>query len=291
MSYFTRPTLSRTQTAAYTPRALTNDDMMRAAPSIFAETPWTKMSARYKFIPTIEAVDMLRAQNFLPVRVQQSSSRIEGKSDFTKHLVRFRHADHMEKQIVNQEVTELVLVNSHDGTAAWDFMAGIFRLACANGLIVQTHAHGSIKLHHKGGEDFQQKVIDTTYEIMSVAPQAQKQIETWKEIVLPPAAQTIFAELALELKRIDEDTPSPIQPRQILAPRRQEDRPDDNGGRSLWTTFNAVQENLIRGGITSRSSTSTRRTTSREIKSVDADVRTNKALWLMAERMAQIVGA
>ena len=34
-----------------------------------------------------------------------------------------------------------------------------------------------------------------------------------------------------------------------------------------------------------------RRTTTREVRGIDADVRINKALWLLSERMAQIKAA
>jgi hypothetical protein len=46
----------------------------------------------------------------------------------------------------------------------------------------------------------------------------------------------------LELKY--DGKPAPITPEQIINPRRVLDR-----GQDLWTTFNVVQENVIRGGF------------------------------------------
>src|SRR3954471_4469210 len=83
----TKETSAMTTTLA----TLSNDQLHRSAPSIFAPTPWHRMSDRYRFVPTIEVVDMLRDRGFMPVRAQQSRSRIEGKGAFTKHLLRFRH--------------------------------------------------------------------------------------------------------------------------------------------------------------------------------------------------------
>jgi hypothetical protein len=37
------------------------------------------MSARYRHVPTIEVVDILRDRGFHPVKAVQSRSRIEGK--------------------------------------------------------------------------------------------------------------------------------------------------------------------------------------------------------------------
>src|SRR6266571_3526054 len=69
---------------------LSNDELIRLAPSIFATQPYEKMSARYTFIPTIQIVDKMRAEGFLPVAATQSRTRIAGKRDFTRHMIRFR---------------------------------------------------------------------------------------------------------------------------------------------------------------------------------------------------------
>jgi hypothetical protein len=45
---------------------LSNDQLHRSAPSIFAATPWPRMSGRYRFVPTIEVVDLLRDRGFAP---------------------------------------------------------------------------------------------------------------------------------------------------------------------------------------------------------------------------------
>jgi len=55
----------------------------------------------------------------------------------------------------------------------------------------------------------------------------------------------------------------------------------------LWTTFNTVQENLIRGGLRGRTAKGNR-TSTRAVKGVSENVRLNKALWTLAEKMAQL---
>lgn len=81
---------------------------------------------------------------------------------------------------------------------------------------------------------------------------------------------------------------TPIQADALLLPRRSEDRSTD-----LWTTFNVVQENAIRGGLSAwgrDANNQRRRYTSREITGIDQDVKVNRALWLLGERMAQLKG-
>src|SRR5438309_1834188 len=104
-------------------QTLTLDMIRRTAPSVFAERPWDTMSERYRFFPTVHVVEGLMAQGFLPVRAQQSRSRIEGKGAYTKHMLRFRHAS-MADRAVASTVPEIVIVNSHDGTSAYHLSLG-----------------------------------------------------------------------------------------------------------------------------------------------------------------------
>lgn len=146
-------------------QTLSNDTLRRVAPSIFATTPYHRMSDRYKFIPTIEVVDMLRNQGFHPVRAQQSTSRTEGKAEFTRHLVRFRHNDYLVPAVVGSEFPELVMTNSHDGTACYQFEAGLYRLVCSNGMVVSSGQFDRVSVRHLGGSDFHDRVIDATYQV------------------------------------------------------------------------------------------------------------------------------
>jgi hypothetical protein len=72
---------------------LAEDLMRQAAPSIFAEGKHASRSERYTYIPTIEVLRGLRKEGFEPFMVAQSKSRIEGKADFTKHMIRI-HCRH-----------------------------------------------------------------------------------------------------------------------------------------------------------------------------------------------------
>ena len=108
--------------------ALTEEVMRAAAPSIFAIDKHGSRSARYTYIPTIEVLRGLRREGFEAFYVAQSRSRIEGKTEFTKHMVRLRHAD---QQHARDEAPEVILINSHDGTSSYQMLAGLFRLCPA----------------------------------------------------------------------------------------------------------------------------------------------------------------
>lgn len=266
---------------------LTNEQLFSAAPSIFATKPWERMSEKYRFIPTVDVINAMRDSGFQPVKAMQSRTRIEGKGDFTKHMIRFAHNDHMALSNVGEERPEVVLVNSHDGSSAYQLMAGIFRLVCSNGMIVQSSDMGSMSVRHSGREDdTAAKVIEGSYEIINDSPKTFARIADYKAIQLTMGQQTAFAKAALELK--SETAAETFDPIRMIQARRFEDYANrDNKTRDLWKTFNVVQENIIKGGVSGRSA-SMRRATSRAVKSVNEDVRLNRALWRLTEEMSKI---
>ena len=72
-----------------------------------------------------------------------------------------------------------------------------------------------------------------------------------------------------------------------MARRREDGRSDE--ARDLWRTMNVTQENLMRGGVQGRNDQGQRRRL-RGVTSVDADSKMNRALWVLAERMAELKG-
>ena len=102
------------------------EEQMRAvAPSIFATGKHASRSERYAYIPTIDVLRGLRKEGFEPFMVAQSKSRVEGKSEYTKHMIRMRHAAQANAR---PEANEIILINSHDGASSYQMLAGVFRL-------------------------------------------------------------------------------------------------------------------------------------------------------------------
>ncbi|MFX8778215.1 DUF932 domain-containing protein, partial [Acinetobacter baumannii] len=85
----------------------------------------------------------------------QSTTRVEGKAPFTKHLLRLRRIG--DTHVVGGTVAEMLLKNANDGTSAYELMAGLFRILCANSLVAQVSTLESTKVRHTGSN---QKVID-----------------------------------------------------------------------------------------------------------------------------------
>lgn len=265
-------------TKVYT-NGMSNEQLFDEAPSIFAKEPWQGMSERYAYVPTIAVVDRMRDNGFLPVRAEQSRTRIPGKGDFTKHMIRFRQVGATLQ--LGGVFPEIVLVNSHDGTSTYAVDAGLFRLICMNGMVTPLGSlGGSVRVKHIG--DIAGQVIDATYSIVEEFPAIVGKAETFRQIELSREEQRAFAESALSL-RWDEGH-APIDPEQALTIRRSDDREPN-----LWNVFNRVQENLMKGGIRGRSQTG-RRMRTRRINSVTEDVKLNKALWALTCKMEELAG-
>ena len=254
---------------------LTDEQIFKVAPSVFADGAHESRSARYTHIPTIEVVKGLRAEGFQPFFVCQARSRIEGKTEFTKHLLRFRH----EAQINGDTANEIILVNSHDGTSSYQMLAGCFRFVCHNGLICGENIE-DFRVRHSG--DVLNNVIEGAYRIVSEFEQVDEAKEQMKTIALNPKQQTAFANAALQLRYDPEDN-IPILPQQLNQARRCDDQ-----GNTLWQVFNRVQENILQGGLEGLNRNGNKVTT-RKVTSVTENIRLNRALWTLADEMAKLV--
>ena len=272
-------------------RTVLSDDELRViAPSIFAETAHESRSNRYAYIPTSEIVDGLRDNGFVPVLAKQGGSRVPGKADYTKHLIRFRHAGAAAQSLaVGDTFPEVVVVNSHDGTSTYKVMAGLMRLVCLNGMIVGDRELATVTVPHKG--NVADEVIEGSFRVLSESRKAVEAAEAWTGITLHPDEQQALADAAYSIRFSDAEgkVTTPIASRQLLDVRRREDV-----GNDLWRVSNRIQEAVIRGGLHAMGRDAEgrrRRVTSREVKSIDEDVRLNRALWALNERMAQLKAA
>lgn len=254
-------------------RPLTNDELFRHVPSVFSEEKHASRSERYTYIPTINLLDRLREEGFHPFYACQTKVRDDDKRGHTRHMLRLRRDGFGQ----NDEVPEIILLNSHDGSSSYQMIPGIFRFVCNNGLVCGD-TFGEVRVPHKG--DVVGRVIDGAYEVLSFFEKVTDSRDEMKGVFLDKDEQHVFAEAALGYKYFGEH--QPITAEQVLSPRRWQDKKDD-----LWTTFQRVQENIIKGEIPGISANGKRNRT-RAVNSITGDVKLNNALWKMAETMKNL---
>lgn len=271
-----------------TARALTESELRTLAPSIFATTAHESRSDRFRPIPTIEVLRGLQREGFSPVAARQAVSRVPGKADFTKHLIRLRRLDDAKALTVGDNVFEMMLKNANDGTAAYDLLSGLWRIRCMNSLVTMSQAMDSVKVRHSG-DDITARVIDATFTVVKDAQRALAAPADWSAITLNNDHKRAFAKAAHVLRFGDAE--GNVENHPIPATRLLEARRADDNGDDLWTTFNVVQENVIQGGlhgIGRDANGRTRRATTRKVKGIDQDIKLNKALWTLGEELRKL---
>ena len=267
--------------------SLTRDQLRRDVPAIFAEHGSHKTSARYSHISTLEVVDALEREGYLPVKAMQSRSRIEENKGFAKHLIRFRHVNAI-ATVGSGLFPELVLTNSHDGLSSYKLQNGLYRLVCSNGMVAGK-TFNEVRVKHQG--DIVGNVIEGTYTVMGESEKLIDASQRMGSVQLSQDEQKAFARAVHEIYFDGNESPlvQAIEPEKFLRVRRTADRAED-----LFTVFNRAQENAIRGGLSGYYQDPKRgyvRTTTREIKSIDKNTALNRALWTLAEEMAKLKGA
>lgn len=260
-------------------QGLTEDQMARMAPSIFAETPSHDVSNRYQFIPTINVVRNLQHEGWFPTKVQECRVRSDENRGFQKHLIRFSRKE----MILNGERIELVLVNSHNRTAAYQLMVGVYRLICSNGLIVGD-TFNKVSVKHINFDP--NEIIEASFQIAENASQISDSLNEMKAIDLTQPERKIYAESAA-LVLYDDLKDCPFDSDKLLRPKRYQ----DHNRNDLWHTFNIVQENIMKGKIRGQKQNENgqlKKTSTRKITSIDRNIKINKALWNLTEKMKKL---
>ena len=234
------------------------------APSVFTTEKASHLSEKYIQTPTIKVVEDLMNLGWEVTKVQEVKSR--KYAGFQKHLLMFRHPNIMIKgQNGDDAQPQILLTNSHDGKAAFNFRVGIFRFVCENGLVISDADFGVVSIRHVNYtfESLQAKVN----EMISKLPGLVNKINLFKATTLTDAQMQQFATKACALR-----SKQTINIMSVLEATRKEDE-----GNDLWAVFNRVQEKLVNGMF----KTGTRK--ARVIKNFQQDIKINEQLFELAE--------
>jgi hypothetical protein len=229
------------------------------------------VSSRYEFISTADIVQRFGEEGWTLDHAESAAPR---KRDglYAKHMLDFRHADMPE---INGAVPRIIVVNSHDGSSSARVMAGVFRFVCTNGLVVGNLA-GREVVRHSG--DAAADLIQRMRGLARNTTKLYDSIDRWSKKELTRSQRNDFARFAAQLRWGDARR---FEVEDLLMVRRAE---DDRG--DLWTTFNRLQENTVRGGIEGLSR-SGRAATSRPLSDITRSVEFNAQLWDLAEEVAE----
>jgi hypothetical protein len=110
-------------------RPLTREELMQVVPSVFSADRHGSRSEKYAYIPTITLLENLQREGFEPFFACQSRVRDPDRREHTKHLLRLRRTG----QITGQQVPEIILLNSHDGSSSYQMLPGLFEPSAPTG--------------------------------------------------------------------------------------------------------------------------------------------------------------
>ena len=249
--------------------ALSSEALRERVPAAFAPGAHERMSPAYTFLSTERVLAALASAGFQPVEARQAG---RAKSPaHARHLIRLRRR--VETVQLRDAIPEILFLNSHDGTSAYQLRVALFRVVCTNGLVVSSGVFPVWRVLHRG--DVVDDVVGAALAISERFEALATSVERMEQRRLDRLEQLDFAAEAWAL-RFPKDPPEAIEASRLLVARRAEDV-----GNDLWRTFNVIQENVLQGGLVRRSP-SNRLTRSRRITAIREDVRLNSALWEMA---------
>lgn len=229
----------------------------------------SQVSTRYHQVNTSEVTNILTGNGWEIKKTASARVRSADRQGYQKHYAWLSPKGINNQLEVGDTEMRLMITNSHDGTSAVRLEAGLHRLVCSNGLAIGIGDFEYISIRHTS-ENIEELVIDGALKIAAMAPQIDEMIKKMRNITLTAHQQAEFAASVTkavwpnkELGLVDQSG--------LLISRREADKDD-----SLWTTYNKVQESVVRGGI----SAGARRT--RSITSPVRDVEVNKMIFAIA---------
>ena len=249
---------------------MTIEQIKSTAPAIFATKPSPKMSDKYVFVPTMDILDNFQKQGWELSSVKQTGLGVHGV-----HELRLRNGG-LPK--VGDCLVEAIIRNSHNGIATFSVSAGLHRLVCSNGLTVPTSLSESFNLRHQRFD--LDEVKQLTESFAERLPIIQSSVDRMMTKVLTTPEKIQFVKQAINTRWKTGTVPATLDVMAIMYPKREEDKKND-----LWTVFNVVQENFIRGGLEYTSSRG-RKTSSKGLKSIMAVNQVNTKLWDLAEQFS-----
>lgn len=250
-------------------------EVRKEFPAIFNHRPAEHCSDKYQLYRSDEIIERMTEKGMKLVEIGQQLAR-QRKPETQLHTLRFQPIDVPTVFGVNDSVPEVVILNGHDGRNKFRAEAGIFRFICSNGMVVSDMELGKVVRRHFGANNTFEKVQQIVSELPDAINKMHGKILDWSALTLDDQEQTL---LAMELIKA-RSAPDWVTSAHVLEARRDAEQPVD-GKRTLWTTFNVLQENLTNVEVSGKEGD--RRTSLRPIQGAWRNVQANEALWTTAE--------
>jgi hypothetical protein len=245
--------------------------------AVIEQTQGFEMSQKYSPIRTRDVINNLINEGYVVNQVSKSKVRKKTKDGFQKHLLRISHND-LDLGIEGLR-PEIILINSYDGSTSFQLLVGVFRFACANGLIVG-NSYFNRSIRHVG--DVLPKVLNAVTDVKYALPMVAEDIQRFSQRVLTQIEKEQFATDVA--KNVISKNTIPVDVTALLTVNRPEDR-----GNDLFTVLNVVQENILQGILKVQSTNDVSKVQPirkmRKIKSLTRSTEINQLIWDKANEL------
>jgi hypothetical protein len=189
-------------------------------------------SEHYVHFNSGDIVSTFSRYGYNPVAYSEKKTRKESIKGFQKHVITFDTGIG-----VDGNMLRLLVTNSHDGSGSLKLNIGIFRLVCANGLVVGSSFYESRFNHTLRGHDrLLAEIKELPFQIGRVSYAIKKMSDT----VIDETLKRNLTDKVYELRGLNNLKGN--------VPTFGAQRVGDLGS-DLYTYYNIAQENLIRGNF------------------------------------------
>jgi len=270
---------------------LTEAQINTRAPAALADGHDEGLSDIYGEVDTKQAIEIMADYGYGVTQAAQKKPRNYKDRLFCEHLLAFSKQDSM--PVTAEGVRpEIILYNSRNGMSSLKLFTGAFRFICSNGIVA---GDGQVtKVRHT----YQRvaEVEDAIRHAAETLPFIMDMIERYRAINLDDRDVLEFAKNAVTsrwewLEQMSDDTRGSYATNSTaqlvgFGVKRREDAQSD-----LWTVYNRIQENIMRGGapilsVTDKNPTGKIRNAS-AIRSPKASIDINQRLWQTAEQFVE----
>lgn len=265
-------------------------DIRSRAPAAFSVTKADHLTDRYQSLQTSSLLPLMADYGYFPVQAAQTRPRrlsdmlkahASGSdasvSEHRHHLISFARAD----DLMKTDRPEVTLFNSHNGSGAVRLFAGIYRMICSNGIVIGNGTEARIyhsKSAMSGFEDMLRQVVKNVPEVLATMERMKGVVVSYEQ-----ARQMAENAVALRWKRYDGgDEKGSFYNNDTIIGALRAKRSEDYG-LDLYTVFNVIQENVMRGNAFVKSVTTSEphgiMRKARPVNSVKAHTDLNAKLW------------
>lgn len=267
---------------------------------------------RFNPVQTGEHLENLKTLGWVPVNFHRAKCREVSRLPFAKHTITLRQPQDLAFSEQTHKkggfVPEIRLKNANDGTSSFEFFAGFRVIACLNGLVMGDIAQAVRIRHSLSVEKMPGAIAQAIEEVNLNLTKGRESIEAWQGITLsvyqrlhlagnavlarfPGLFQTeteenVFSLNAFGVDEMKREFKNRVDA--VLMPQRRED-----ANASLWSVFNTIQENIIKGGWRGHSprtnkagETTLSERRIRPLSNPTQNIAINRRLWDMAETLA-----